>query len=235
MSRSFKRMQGLGWVALVFLVAISLYPLSLRVGAMHLQLVTVDGQIIQARKDISYLQAEIRTRASMEQLEQWNDLLYGYQAPSAGQYLTSERALADLQGNDLGPSQPVMVSAAYGLNAVPAGTIGNGSRMGSPDAQGRDRSGASLASAIQVRPERAVAAATDGPAAAKTAASTMVAASSASTSVTTSTSASTSAPAGARTGTAQQERRVAQLETSLLGPSTLRDLQRRAADEKARK
>ena len=129
MSMGFKRLQGLGWVALVFLVAISLYPLSLNVGAMHARLVKVDRQIVQTRKEISYLQAEIRARASLDQLEKWNDLLYGYDAPQAAQYLSGERALADLHGGELGPQAPVLVSAAYGLNAMPIGTIGNGGRV----------------------------------------------------------------------------------------------------------
>ncbi len=213
MSMGLKRLQGLGWVALVFLVAISLYPLSLNVGAMHAKLVRVDSQIVQTRREISYLQAELRARASLDQLEKWNDLLYGYDAPRPSQYLGSERALADLHGDELGAQTPVMVSASYGLNSAPMGTIGNGGRMHSaadkaPEqaetaqiaARGKDDAGTKAPEAVVV------------------------------------SVASASAPkAGSPVARAAvHEKRVAQLESSLLGPSALRDIQLRAAVENAK-
>lgn len=220
MSMGLKRMQGLGWVALVFLVAISLYPLSLNVGAMHSELVRVDRNIVQTRKEISYLQAEIRARASLEQLEQWNDLLYGYDAPRAAQYLASERALADLHGDDLGQQAPVMVSAAYGLGVKPMGTIGNGGRMpsaGDTQAQKSQQPQmpqAAEASIDRVKPDTAAKAGADAPS--KLANSNLA------------------ADVNGLSAAARQERRVAQLESSLLGQSTLRDIQLRAAVESAR-
>ena len=205
MSMGFKRLQGLGWVALVFLVAISLYPLSLNVGAMHARLVKVDRQIVQTRKEISYLQAEIRARASLDQLEKWNDLLYGYDAPQAAQYLSGERALADLHGGELGPQAPVLVSAAYGLNAMPIGTIGNGGRVAS--------------------------AADTGPAAARPEAASPAAPAKAKAETRTASAAPSPEPIAP---VAVREQRVAQLESSLLGASTLRDIQARANAERAK-
>jgi len=81
MSLAMKRLQNLGWLALVFMVAILLYPLSLNVAATHSDLVSVDREILETKREISFLQAEIRTRASLQQLEEWNELLYGYQPP----------------------------------------------------------------------------------------------------------------------------------------------------------
>ncbi|WP_420607829.1 hypothetical protein [Novosphingopyxis sp.] len=213
MSRGLKRMQGLGWVALVFLVAISLYPLSLNVGAMHAKLVRVDSQIVQTHKEISYLQAELRARASLDQLEKWNDLLYGYDAPRPSQYLGSERALADLQGDDLGPQMPVMVSASYGLNTAPMGTIGNGGRMRSAEDKAP---GDAKATQVAARDTDEASAKAPKPGAASIA----------------SASASNGTPSVART--VAHEQRVAKLESSLLGPSALRDIQLRAAAERAR-
>ncbi|OYU02430.1 MAG: hypothetical protein CFE36_05725 [Sphingomonadaceae bacterium PASS1] len=106
-----KRLKNLGWLALVFMVAILLYPLSLNVAAMHSDLVAVDREILDTKREISFLQAEIRTRASLQQLEEWNELLYGYQPPSAEQFVNGEAALAGLTG-DLPDTKPVMMAAA---------------------------------------------------------------------------------------------------------------------------
>lgn len=115
MSLAMKRLRNLGWLALVFMVAILLYPLSLNVAATHSDLVAVDREIMDTKREISFLQAEIRTRASLQQLEEWNELLYGYQPPAADQFVNGEAALASLTG-DLPETKPVMMAAA----SVPA-------------------------------------------------------------------------------------------------------------------
>lgn len=115
MSLAMKRLRNLGWLALVFMVAILLYPLSLNVAATHSDLVAVDREIMDTKREISFLQAEIRTRASLQQLEEWNELLYGYQPPAADQFVNGEAALASLTG-DLPKTKPVMMAAA----SVPA-------------------------------------------------------------------------------------------------------------------
>ena len=111
MSLAMQRLRSLGWLALVFMVAILLYPLSLNVAAMHSDLVAVDREIMDTKREISFLQAEIRTRASLQQLEEWNELLYGYQPPAADQFVNGEAALASLTG-DLPETKPVMMAAA---------------------------------------------------------------------------------------------------------------------------
>lgn len=124
MSLAMKRLKNLGWLALVFMVAILLYPLSLNVAALHSDLVAVDRQILDTKREISFLQAEIRTRASLQQLEEWNELLYGYQPPTAQQFVNGEAALAGL-GGDIPVARPVMVAASSDGDA-PAGVIGGG-------------------------------------------------------------------------------------------------------------
>jgi hypothetical protein len=121
MSLAMKRLKNLGWLALVFMVAILLYPLSLNVAALHSDLVAVDRQILDTKREISFLQAELRTRASLQQLEEWNELLYGYQPPTAQQFVNGEAALAGL-GGDEPLSKPVMVA----VSDVPAGIVGGG-------------------------------------------------------------------------------------------------------------
>lgn len=111
MGLAMKRLKNLGWLALVFMVAILLYPLSLNVAAMHTDLVSVDHNILETKREISFLQAEIRTRASLQQLEEWNELLYGYQPPTAEQFVSGEAQLAQLTG-DMQETKPVMMASA---------------------------------------------------------------------------------------------------------------------------
>jgi hypothetical protein len=124
MTLAMKRLQNIGWLALVFFVAILLYPLSLNVASVHSDLVSVDNRIRETKREISFLQAELRTRASMQQLQEWNQVLYGYQPPTAQQFLNGESALAGLNGTGL-IGKPVMVSVAAQDGAKPAGVIGS--------------------------------------------------------------------------------------------------------------
>ena len=57
MSLAMKRLKNIGWLALVFLVLITLYPLSLHVASMHSDLVNVDNKILSTKREISFLQA----------------------------------------------------------------------------------------------------------------------------------------------------------------------------------
>lgn len=122
MSLAMKRLKNLGWLALVFLVAIMLYPLSLNVAALHSDLVRVDNKILQTKREISFLQAELRTRANLEQLNEWNDVLYGYRSPTAEQFAAGEAALSG-SGGDAPLIKPVMVAVSAG-GIVPTGVIG---------------------------------------------------------------------------------------------------------------
>lgn len=123
MTLAMKRLKSFGWLALLSIIAVMLYPLSLNVGALHSQLVDTDRKIMETKREISFLQAELRTRANMQQLAEWNDLLYGYAPPTAEQFLDGERALANLDG--AGPVvKPVMVAVSNIDGTAPAGEIG---------------------------------------------------------------------------------------------------------------
>ncbi|MEP2989561.1 MAG: colicin transporter [Parasphingorhabdus sp.] len=119
-----KRLEGIGWLALVFLVAILLYPLSLSVATLRSDLARTDRQIVSVKKEIRYLETEFSARANLRQLEQWNKMEYGYVAPKASQYLEGERALANLGDNNL--RKPVKVAVISTMDKVrPAGIIGS--------------------------------------------------------------------------------------------------------------
>lgn len=119
-----KRLEGIGWLLLVFLVAVLLYPLSLSVATLRSDLARTDQKIVSVKKEIRYLETEFSARANLRQLEQWNKLEYGYVAPKAAQYLEGERALASLGGNvPRGPVKIAMINAMD--DARPAGIIGS--------------------------------------------------------------------------------------------------------------
>ncbi len=119
-----KRLENIGWIALVFFVAILLYPLSLSVAALRSDLMRVDRNIVKVKQEIRYLETEFDTRANLRQLERWNRLEYGYGHPRAAQYLEGERALANL-GN-VGARKKTKVAVLVTMDDVPpAGVIGS--------------------------------------------------------------------------------------------------------------
>ncbi|HMU21267.1 MAG TPA: hypothetical protein PKC48_03215 [Sphingorhabdus sp.] len=120
MTLAMKRLKNLGWLALVFMIAVLLYPLSLNVAALHSDLSRIDRDILETKQEINFLQAEIRTRASVAQLEEWNQLLYGYEPPRADQFIDGERGLASLSG-----SEPLVKPVLVAVD-MPAGDIGGG-------------------------------------------------------------------------------------------------------------
>ncbi len=124
MKLALKRLENVGWLALVLLVLIMLYPLSLRVATLRSDLNRVDRQIISVKQDIRYLETEFQTRASLRQLERWNRLEFGYAPPNAKQFVGGERALANLGTADW--DRPVEVAILTSMDDVkPAGIIGS--------------------------------------------------------------------------------------------------------------
>lgn len=143
MKLAVKRLEGIGWLALVFLVAILLYPLSLSVATLRSDLARTDHQIVETKKEIRYLETEFSARANLRQLEEWNKLEFGYASPQASQYLDGERALANLGGADL--RKPVQVAVISSMDGIePAGIIG--SVFGTARAQERNPDGSAIGS-----------------------------------------------------------------------------------------
>lgn len=91
-----RKLQGIGLVLIVLLLAMTLYPVSLRVASKRSELARVERDIRDARDNIRYLETELGARASLRQLERWNAESFAYSAPTAAQYLEGERQLANL-------------------------------------------------------------------------------------------------------------------------------------------
>jgi hypothetical protein len=151
MTLAMKKLKNFGWVALLSVIIVLLYPMSLNVGALHSELVSTDRKIMETKREISFLQAELRTRANMAQLAEWNDLLYGYGPPTADQFLAGERALANLDG--VGPDvRPVMVAVSDD-GIIPAGEVGKPGAFASKLTENNGGQPVQIAAAVIKKPE----------------------------------------------------------------------------------
>lgn len=147
-----RKLQGIGLVLLVLIFAMMLYPVSLKVAATRSELTRIEKQIDRTRDNIRYLESELAVRASMRQLEQWNADTFGYSAPSASQYLASERQLASFDrlprargANEVAPVLMAMVTPVALPEPVRA----------KPAAKVADAKPAQLAQASDVRSDAA--------------------------------------------------------------------------------
>lgn len=119
-----RKLQGIGLVLLVLIIAMALYPLYLRVAASRSELAQIERDIVATRDNVRYLESELVVRASMRQLERWNADSFGYSAPVAEQYLHNERELASLdrlpRARGQMPVAPVLLALAQPARPVAA-------------------------------------------------------------------------------------------------------------------
>lgn len=118
------RFRPVVWVVGCAFAATALYTVSLSVAAERARLEKVDRQIANTQNEIRQLQTELGTRASLRQLERWNNEVLALGAPKAGQFRATETALQTLDGGILpasfGAPAPVMVAAATVPAPAPA-------------------------------------------------------------------------------------------------------------------
>ncbi len=112
------RFRSVWMVAGVAGAALCCYLVSQRVAAERAELVRVERQIGQTRKDIRMLTTEIVTRTRMPQLERWNVAVLGLTAPGAGQFLDSEVRLASLDAPVPLPLDPAIVATQGAVRTV---------------------------------------------------------------------------------------------------------------------
>lgn len=116
---SANRFRSIGWIALLLVCAALVMVLAFRVNALRSQVHRTELQIVALRKEKLYLETEVETRANQQQLKLWNDVEFGYVAPTAGQYLANERQLAAFAKPD-GPDTPAPIRVASADDAVAA-------------------------------------------------------------------------------------------------------------------
>lgn len=107
-----RRFRSIGWLALLLVCVALVMVLAFRVNALRSQVHRTELQIVSLRKEKLYLETEVETRANQQQLKLWNDVEFGYTAPTASQYLSSERQLAAYaKPDEPGAPEPIRVAS----------------------------------------------------------------------------------------------------------------------------
>jgi len=96
MIASANRLRSVGWLVLLGLCLTLVLVLAFRVNALRSQIHHAEARIVALKQEKMYLETEFETRSNQQQLKEWNDVEFGYAAPSASQYLEGERQLASL-------------------------------------------------------------------------------------------------------------------------------------------
>jgi hypothetical protein len=105
------RIRQIGWALVLGICFALLLALTFKVNAVKSDVRLAERQIIAAQQAKLMLDTEFETRASQQQLSDWNAVEFGYAAPRADQYLESERQLA-LLGTPRGIDAPDPVRVA---------------------------------------------------------------------------------------------------------------------------
>ena len=118
------RLRSIGWAAVLLTCFTLTVVLTFKVNAVKSQVRLAERQIAATKQQKLFLETEFEARANQQQLKSLNDVEFGYQAPTAGQYLEGERQLAAL-GKARGPDAPSPIrvasaAIAEGDNGVPA-------------------------------------------------------------------------------------------------------------------
>ncbi|GAO39471.1 hypothetical protein SCH01S_32_00080 [Sphingomonas changbaiensis NBRC 104936] len=116
-----RRMRPIGWVAGVASAALGFYLVSLQVAAERNALEGVERKIAVTHRDIRRLETEFSARASLRQLEDYNNEVLALAAPKVGQYVPSGVQLASYspaEGGDIG--RPAATTALASAEAAPA-------------------------------------------------------------------------------------------------------------------
>ena len=106
-------LRKIGW-AVVLITSTALYgALHLRVNAVKSEVRLAERQIVALREEKLLLEIEFQTRTNQRQLVTWNDVEFGYSAPTSGQFLEGERQLAQFGTPRVpGAPAPILVASA---------------------------------------------------------------------------------------------------------------------------
>ena len=107
------RMRKVGWAA-VLLSCTSVYlGLHLKVNSVKSEVRQAERRIVALQQQKLMLETEFETRSNQQQLATWNEVDFGYKAPTAGQFLEGERQLAQFgTPRAKGAPEPIMVASA---------------------------------------------------------------------------------------------------------------------------
>lgn len=107
------RVRSIGWAVILTVCVAFTMALTMRVNAVKSQVALAERKIVALRQEKMMLETEFETRANQQQLKALNDVEFGYQAPTPGQYLEGERQLAVLaKAPSPGAPSPIRVASA---------------------------------------------------------------------------------------------------------------------------
>ena len=110
------RVRSIGWAFILTICAALTLALTFRVNAVKSQVRLAERQIVSLRQEKMFLETEFETRANQQSLKTLNDVEFGYEAPTAGQYIEGERQLAAL-GKPRAPGAPTPIRVAAATTA----------------------------------------------------------------------------------------------------------------------
>ena len=119
MNLAARRLRSIGWIATLMVCTALVVVLAFRVNALRSQVHQSDLKIVALKQETMYLETEFETRANQQQLKAWNDVEFGYVAPTAGQYLETERQLA-AYAKPVEPGAPAPVRVASNDDSLAA-------------------------------------------------------------------------------------------------------------------
>jgi len=111
------RVRSIGWAFVLTVCVAMTLALTLRVNAVKSEVRLVERQIVALKREKNFLETEFLTRANQQQLKSLNDVEFGYEAPTAAQYIEGERQLAAL-GKPRGPGAPTPIRVASAADVV---------------------------------------------------------------------------------------------------------------------
>jgi len=116
------RLRSIGWAAVLLVCAALTLALTFKVNTVKSQVHLAERQIVALRQEKMQLETEFETRANQQQLATLNAVEFGYQAPTAGQYLEGERQLAAL-GKPRAPGAPSPIRVASAAEVTEQGVF----------------------------------------------------------------------------------------------------------------
>lgn len=114
------RFKEVVWTGGICAAALTFYMISQTVAAKRAELAGVERRIAATHQQIRELRTEIDTRGGLAQIEQWNQNVYGLQAPGAEQFANNSVRLVAMtqpQGAPL-PLDPAIVASHGAVDKV---------------------------------------------------------------------------------------------------------------------
>ena len=110
------RLRRIGWIAALATCTALYLMLHLKVHSVRSEVIRAERQIVALEQQKTLLETEFETRSNQLQLAAWNQVDFGYTAPSAAQFLENERQLASF-GSPRAPGAPEPIRVAGGAGS----------------------------------------------------------------------------------------------------------------------